>query len=289
MSPLMSADRGLLIGGQLPLEGVFELLLPVRVGAERMARHRFPCSVELEQLLRHIAHRLLDARFGFLPRRPTEPIERGPRRAGVHLNEIEPLDRDEQFVLARIPELHELLRISSDVDALEADEQPDAVIDVDDEVAGLQIAEIGKERAGGGLAAFVDLALFLEDVGLGPELKLRIRQTEPAAQMTDADQHGGGVRLFAALDRHGEDLVVGEQFDRPLRSTRRVRDEHERLAAFASALDLFDPVLQATAKLHGRLTGDVVDARFRFTEGRGLERRGGAEPVGNRVPPDHQL
>ena len=175
MSRLMSAIGRALIGRQLPLEGVLELLLPVRVGAEGVARHRLARGVELEQLLGHVAHRLLDARLGLLPGRAAEPVERRARGAGVLLDEIEPLDRDEELVFAGVAELHELLRLEADVDALQADEDADAVVDVDDEVADLQIAEVREERPRRGLAALVDLALFLEDVGLGPELELRVR------------------------------------------------------------------------------------------------------------------
>ena len=70
----------------------------------------------------------------------------GPRRAGVLLDQVEPLDRDEQLVLAGVAELEELLRRRPDVDLLQADEHADAVIDVDDEVADLQVAEVGEER-----------------------------------------------------------------------------------------------------------------------------------------------
>ena len=94
-------DRGPLIGRQLPLERVLELLLPVRVGAERVARHCLARGVELEELFGHVAHRLLDARLGLFPGGATEPIERRPGRAGVALDEIEPLDRNEQLVVAR--------------------------------------------------------------------------------------------------------------------------------------------------------------------------------------------
>ena len=61
----------------------------------------------------------------------------------------------------------------------EADEAADAVVDVDDEVADLQVAEVGQERAGRRLAALVDLALLLEDVGLGPELELGLGRRKP--------------------------------------------------------------------------------------------------------------
>ena len=53
-------DRRLLIRRQLVLKRVFEFLLPVRVGTERVARHGLARGVELEQLLRHVAHGLLD-------------------------------------------------------------------------------------------------------------------------------------------------------------------------------------------------------------------------------------
>ena len=174
-------DGVLLIGRQLPLERVLELLLPVRVGAEGVARHRLARGVELEQLLGHVAHRLLDARLGLLPRRAAEPVERRPRRAGVLLDEVEPLDRDEELVLAGVAELHELLRLEADVDPLQPDEHADPVVDVDDEVADLEVAEVGEERARRGSPALVNLPLFLEDVGLGPELQRGVRQPEARA------------------------------------------------------------------------------------------------------------
>ena len=147
MSRLMSAMAVRLIGRQVPLEGVFELLLPVRVGAEGVAGHRLARGVELEQLLRHVAHRLLDLGLRLLPRRAAQAIEGRLGAAGVLLDEIEPLDRDEQLVLAVIAELEELLHdvAVADGDLLQADELADAVIDVDDEIADLEIAQIREE------------------------------------------------------------------------------------------------------------------------------------------------
>ena len=143
----MSAIAVRLIRRQIPLERVLELLLPVRVGAEGMALHRLARGVELEQLLGHVAHRLLDAGLGLFPGRAAEPVERGARGAGVALDQIEPLDRDEELVVAGVAELHELLRLDADLDALQADEHADAVIDVDDEIADLEVAEVGEEGA----------------------------------------------------------------------------------------------------------------------------------------------
>ena len=148
MSRLMSAIGRLLVGRQVVLEGVLELLLPVRVGAERVAGHGLARGVELEQLLGHVAHGLLDAGLRALPRRAAEPIERRLAGAGVLLDEVEPLDRDEQLVVAGVAQLEELLLAVADADLLQADEDADAVVDVDDEVADLEIAQIRQERLG---------------------------------------------------------------------------------------------------------------------------------------------
>jgi hypothetical protein len=56
------------------------------------------------------------------------------------LNEIEPFDWHEKLVFSCVSELEELLRRVGDADLPQSDEQPDAVIDMDDEVADLQIA-----------------------------------------------------------------------------------------------------------------------------------------------------
>ena len=63
------------------------------------------------------------------------------------------------------------MRGVADADLLQPDELADAVVDVDDEVADLEIAEVGQERRGqrslAGRAAAV--AVLLEDVGFGVE------------------------------------------------------------------------------------------------------------------------
>ena len=91
---------------------------------------------------------LLDLVLGLVPGRAAEPIERRLRSAGVFLDEIEALDGNEELVVAVVAELEELLNdvAVADGDLLEADELADAVVDVDDVVADLEIAKIGEER-----------------------------------------------------------------------------------------------------------------------------------------------
>ena len=102
-------DGGRLVGREVVRKGVFELLLPVRIRAEGVARDGLARGVELEQLFRHVAHRLLDARLGPLPRRAAQAIDRRTRCPGVLLDEVESFHRNEQLVLAGIAQLHEFL------------------------------------------------------------------------------------------------------------------------------------------------------------------------------------
>src|SRR5206468_11185220 len=71
----------------LVLECVFEFLLPMRIGAEGVARHRFARGVELQQLLRHVAHRLFDFGLRPLPRRAAQAID--GRRSEEHTSELQ--------------------------------------------------------------------------------------------------------------------------------------------------------------------------------------------------------
>ena len=164
-------DRGCLIRRERKLERVLEFLLPMRIGAERIAGDGLARRIELEQLLGHVAHGLLDLGLGAFPGRAAEPIERRLRAAGVLLDQVEPFDRHEQLRIAVILQLEEFLDdvAAGDRDLLEADELADAVIDVDDQIADLEVAQVGKECGGRrALLAGAGLAPFLvEDVGFG--------------------------------------------------------------------------------------------------------------------------
>jgi hypothetical protein len=172
-------DGVLLIDRQVPLERVLELLLPVAVGTERVAGDGLAGGVELEQLLRHVAHLFLDARLGLLPRRPAQLVERG-REAPVYFwTRSSRSTGDEELVFPGVAELHELLRLEADLDLLQAHEDADAVVDVDDQVADLQVAEVGEEGAGRGPALLVGLTLLVEDVGFRPQLEGRPGRRKP--------------------------------------------------------------------------------------------------------------
>ena len=246
----------LLVGCQLVLEGVLELLLPVRVGAEGVAGHGLARGVELEQLLRHVAHGLLDFRLGALPRDAAQLVDRRPGGAGVLLDEVQSLDGHEQFVVARVAELEKLLLAVADPDLAEANEHADAMVHVHDQVADLEVPQVRQKRLRGRPASLGRPALLLEDVGFGVDLQPGIRQAEAARQAAGGDQHGGVPRILRALDGHGEDLVLLQELDGPFGAPWRRRHEQDGRALLAQLLDLCGPFGHASSHLDGWLTPD---------------------------------
>ena len=107
------------------------------------------------------------------------------------------------------------------------------MVDVDDEVADLQIAEVGEEVCVAERRRSWRVALLLEDVGLGPELQPGVGQAEARDRWPTPTSTDAVVRVLGALDRRGADLVVGEQLDRALGAARRVRDEDHGFAGLA--------------------------------------------------------
>ena len=253
-------DRRLLVGRQVVLEGVLELLLPVRVRAERVAGHGLARGVELEQLLGHVAHGLLDPALDALPRRPAQPIDRRPGCAGVLLHQVEPLDGHEQLVFAGVAQLEKFLFVVADADLLQADEDADPVLHVHDEIADLEIAQVGEERLGDGSPLVGRAAVFVENIGFGEELEAGLREAKSSRQVAQGHEHRGVARIVGAVGLNGQDVVVLEQLDRALGPAGRGRDEQHRFAGLAQLPDFGDEVGDAAVQLDGGLAGDVMRA-----------------------------
>ncbi len=73
---VLHVDDGVhLVFGLVELEAVFELALPFAVGREGVALGGLAHGVKLQQLLGHVFHGLLHARFGLLPLLRAQPIQ----------------------------------------------------------------------------------------------------------------------------------------------------------------------------------------------------------------------
>ena len=283
-------DGPLLVRRELVLERVVELAVPVGVGAEREPRHRLAGRVQLQELLGHVAHRAADPGLGLGPRRPAEPVE-GLPGPGVLLQQIDLLHRNEQLVLARVSQLHELVVLETDGNLLEPDEDPDPVVDVHDPVPRLQIAKIGEERLGGAGPALPHPAFLVEDVRLGEDLQAGFRQPEPAGELARRHQQRGPVRLVRVVDGDGGEVVVGEQLDDPLGPAGGPRDEERGVAPLAAPGDLGRPLADPPVHLDHRLAGHVADPGRRVLAlafPQLLEPRDRREPVVEDRPIDEQ-
>src|SRR6185436_6312468 len=87
--------------------------------------------------------------------------------ARVALDEVETFDGNVELRFVGVKEQHELAGAWSNVECLQTAEARYAVIDVDHEIAGLEIAKVGKERGGFRLAlAFVSALSSLGARGL---------------------------------------------------------------------------------------------------------------------------
>ena len=139
-----------LIGGLVEFEGVFEFALPVRIGREGVAGGHLAFGVELEELFGHVADGLADARLARFPDRGAETIEggRGAAERVVFLDEVEARERDVESRVLRVMQEHEFAGRAFDGYLAQAVELADAVVDVDDVIAGFEIGEIAEEAGG---------------------------------------------------------------------------------------------------------------------------------------------
>ncbi len=124
-------------------------LLPGGVGRIAVARDHLALGVELQELACHVTHGFLDPGLGPFPARSSQPVQGRVRAidAAVFLDQVEALDRDVQLGIILIGQEHEFLRSLREIDSFQPLEPADAVIDVDDAIAGLEISEIGNEQA----------------------------------------------------------------------------------------------------------------------------------------------
>ncbi len=113
-----------------------------------MSDGRLPFSIKLQKFVGHVFHGLAHARLGLGPRLRTQVTERGLRafRRAIFLNQVETRERDVEPRALGVFEQHELGVAIALIDFLQALILADAVFDVNDVVADLQVAEVRKER-----------------------------------------------------------------------------------------------------------------------------------------------
>src|SRR5262249_4844086 len=135
----------------------------------------------------------------------------------VALDEIHALERDVETSVVGIAEEHELAAAAIGFDLAQAIELTDAVIDVHDVVAGLQIGKVAEETGGANLAAgALDGGQDVEEVGVAEESDLGVRKRHALREgRTNQQKRSGFLDAFGDESRgsifgfaeHIEDFV----------------------------------------------------------------------------------
>ncbi len=255
-------------------EGVLELALPAAVAGELESAGHAALGVEFEQLVGHVAHFGLDARFGALPTDASEFVERGGGVAGAaeFLDEVHASQGDVELGVARVFDQHEIAALAVLGKFADAEETADAVDVVYDVIAHGEVGGAGGE-SGEVLAlrsgAFEGRDGFEQIIG-ADDGDGAVRENDAAANAA-FDQKGAGVAAaeIAALGEvgrggvgglHGElerDGVLAEDVSEAFDFTESGREEGDAVAAFDEAAAFLDGERDVALKTHGGASGDV--------------------------------
>src|SRR4051794_11452204 len=178
-------DRLALVGRLLPGERGLELAQPVGVLGEGVAVAAAALGVEVEQLAGELLGGAAGARLHRLPRLAAQLAQRrvAAARADVAADLRELVDRHEDAVGARELELEVVARDAADGLRVEAGELSEAVILVDDDVAGAQVGE-RSERASSAARRLWSLgALAAEQAVLGDDREAQAGSDEAVSQV----------------------------------------------------------------------------------------------------------
>ena len=199
-----------------------------------MALGGLALGVELEQFVGHVLHGLAHARLGLGPGRRAQMVQYrlGPFRRTVLLHQVKTRQRDIQARALGVFEQHEFRVAVALVNLLQSLVLADAVLDVDDVVADLQVAEIGEKRRGLRLLALRTRdhrIRFVEQIARAKNGEIRVGENDAVGHV-GLGQRGGehfagevgsfvGVTFSAArpaaqAERHGVLAEnVGQAFD----------------------------------------------------------------------------
>ena len=139
-------DRGLLVVGFLvgKARGKFVGCADRDRQPRRFAK--LPLGGDLDQLVGDLADAILHPRFARLPAGAAEPVELdvGVLRA-VARQQLDVLDRQIELGVFGVVDFQAVVRRAGGLDVLQSDEAADAVIDMDDQIAGREAGHLGDE------------------------------------------------------------------------------------------------------------------------------------------------
>ena len=142
-------DGAFLVVGFLPGKTLGELVVARLFGQQHRRLAQRTGGGGAQQFVGDLADPLLEPRLAPLPGFAAEPVERHAFILAAETREhVEVLDRDVELVAARIGQRDAIVRALAHRDRLQPFVAPDAVAHVDDQIAGSERAEFGKEGVG---------------------------------------------------------------------------------------------------------------------------------------------
>ena len=194
-------DGGQLVFGFLVGEPGAEFIEGAIGRRQDLAGLEFARRRGLDEVLGHVADAFLEPGLLGLPGAAAQPVECDALLfRAVAGEQLDILDGQEQPVVAGIHEEQAIVGRALHLDGLEALEAADAVIDMDDEIAGRKRRKFGEEIAG--LAVLPRLAdqAVAEDILLGDDGEVAGLEALLDAQHDEADDRlGPGFRASAQL------------------------------------------------------------------------------------------
>ena len=231
---------------------------------------RLALRVELQQLAGHLAQVLAGAGLEVVPRLAAELRERRRVRVGADVARdlADLLVRDEDAVVAAEAEQQVVAGDARDLLRLEAEQLRDAVVLVDDVVAGAEVGEARERTAGRRGRARRPAA---EDLGVGEQRDAEVAPDEAAPRGRDGERRGPsgsspGVSIGASTRRSRCALALR------LAAMGERDDDVEALAEQAGelVLRLREPAGDERRPL--RVEGERLALRQRVELGRAVER-----------------
>jgi hypothetical protein len=206
-------DAAQLVHGLLVLETRFELGLPVGVRGKTEALLGLAPGVQLDEPVGEIADRRLDLFFPSLPGLAADLVELDLAAVGgdVLLDEVDLLDGDVDDLALGVFKLDVVALVAERRETHDPFEPPDAVVDVDDVVPGVEVDERVDRAAGGFLHRAGDAPLAAKDLALLDGADLDVREHEPLRQRVRKDLDG--QVLEDGLETVGLGLVHREYAD----------------------------------------------------------------------------
>ncbi len=139
-------DGAELVLGFLIGEARAELVIDMRLHRHFRRFMQMPLGRDLDQFAGDLADAVLELGLARLPAAAAQPIQFDIGVVGaVARQQFDVFDRQEQLCFGGIMQFEAVMRRAADLDRLQADKAPDAVLDMDHEIAGRKARDLGDE------------------------------------------------------------------------------------------------------------------------------------------------